>query len=101
MTKSVFSKIFLSLLLILSAVFPYMAQADAAEPITVADAIANNTGTATVKGYIVGTANSGTSYDQEAPFTSATNVGWQIHRMKQTRRRFCQSSCHRALSVQE
>ncbi|SDH88098.1 hypothetical protein SAMN04487975_10937 [Planococcus glaciei] len=75
MTKSVFSKIFLSLLLILSAVFPYMAQADAAEPITVADAIANNTGTATVKGYIVGAAVSGTNYDQEVPFTIATNVG--------------------------
>lgn len=75
MTKSSFSKIFLSLLLALSAVLPFMATADAAEPITVAEAIANNTGTATVKGYIVGTANSGTSYDQEAPFTSATNLG--------------------------
>ncbi|MDN7244710.1 DUF6359 domain-containing protein [Planococcus shenhongbingii] len=75
MTKSVFSKIFLSLLLALSAVFPYMVTAQAAESITVAEAIANNSGTATVKGFIVGTANSGTSYDQEAPFTAATNVG--------------------------
>lgn len=75
LTKSSFSKIFLSLLLALSAVLPFMATANAADPITVADAIANNTGTATVKGYIVGVANSGTSYDQEAPFTAATNVG--------------------------
>ncbi|RAZ69567.1 DUF6359 domain-containing protein [Planococcus maitriensis] len=75
MTKSAFSKIFLSLLLALSAALPYMATADAAETISVAEAIENNTGTATVKGFIVGTANSGTSYDQEAPFTAATNVG--------------------------
>lgn len=75
MTKSAFSKIFLSLLLALSAALPYMATAEAAETISVAEAIENNTGTATVKGFIVGTANSGTSYDQEAPFTVATNLG--------------------------
>nr|WP_316046849.1 DUF6359 domain-containing protein [Planococcus glaciei] len=75
MSKNVFTKIFLSLLLALSAVLPTMATANAAEPITVAEAIANNSGTATVKGYIVGTANSGTSYDLEAPFASATNLG--------------------------
>lgn len=74
MTKSSFSKIFLSLLLALSAVLPFVATADAAEPITVAEAIANNTGTATVKGYIVGTVVSGGNYDQEAPFTAATNL---------------------------
>lgn len=51
------------------------ATVDAAEPITVSEAIKNNTGTATVKGFIVGTAISGTSYDQEAPFTAATNLG--------------------------
>ena len=28
-----------------------------------------------MKGFIVGTASSGTNYDQEAPFTVATNVG--------------------------
>lgn len=75
MTKSAFSKIFLSLLLALSAALPYMATADAAETISVAEAIENNTGTATVKGFIVGTASSKTSYDQEAPFAVASNLG--------------------------
>lgn len=75
MTKSAFSKIFLSLLLALSAALPYMATAEAAETISVAEAIENNTGTATVKGFIVGVAISGTNYDQESPFTGATNIG--------------------------
>ena len=43
--------------------------------LTVAEAIANNAGKATVQGYIVGTASSGTNYDQVAPFTVATNLG--------------------------
>lgn len=43
--------------------------------ITVAEAIANNTGIATVQGYIVGTAKSGSSYDQVVPFEIATNLG--------------------------
>ncbi len=47
----------------------------AAEVISVADAISNNSGDATIEGYIIGTANSGTSYDQEAPFSSHTNLG--------------------------
>lgn len=75
MTKNSFSKIFLSFILVLSAALPYMATADAAEPITVAEAIANNSGTATVNGYIVGTATSGPNYDQEPPFTVASNLG--------------------------
>ncbi|ANU18002.1 endonuclease [Planococcus maritimus] len=75
MAKSAFSKIFLSLLLALSAVLPYAATADAAETISVAQAIENNTGTATVRGFIVGTASSKSSYDQEAPFTTASNLG--------------------------
>ncbi|WP_394121329.1 DUF6359 domain-containing protein [Planococcus donghaensis] len=76
LTRNTFMKILLSLVLALSAMLPYLATpANAAEPITVADAIANNTGAATVKGFIVGTASSGTSYDQEAPFTMATNLG--------------------------
>ncbi|TQR20372.1 DUF6359 domain-containing protein [Psychrobacillus vulpis] len=72
-----FSKIALSLILVLSMFVPFIAapKAQATEPISVADAIANNTGTATVQGFIVGTASSGTSYDQEAPFTVATNIG--------------------------
>lgn len=71
------SKIIFSLLLVLSTVIPFISSAEvkAEEPITVTEAIANNSGSATVKGFIVGTASSGTSYDQEAPFTSATNVG--------------------------
>lgn len=75
MTKSAFSKIFLSLLLALSAALPYMATAEAAETISVAEAIENNTGTATVKGFIVGTANSSSSYVQNPPFTKNTNIG--------------------------
>ena len=76
LTKSSIGKLFLSFLLVISAVLPYAAtQAAAADTITVADAIANNAGAATVKGFIVGTATSGTSYVQEAPFTSATNIG--------------------------
>ncbi|RNF38256.1 endonuclease [Planococcus salinus] len=74
MTKSAFSKVFLSFLLAISAALPYVATADAAEPITVAEAIANNSGDATVHGYIVGTVISGGNYDQEAPFDSATNL---------------------------
>ncbi|WP_233786145.1 DUF6359 domain-containing protein [Planococcus halotolerans] len=77
MTKSSFGKLFLSFLLVISAVLPYAAtQADAAEEaISVAEAIANNSGTATVKGFIVGTAISGYSYDQEAPFDKNSNIG--------------------------
>ena len=61
----------------MSSIAPFITSSNvqAAEPITVAEAIANNSGAATVKGFIVGTASSGTSYDQEAPFTTATNVG--------------------------
>lgn len=72
-----FSKIIFSLLLVLSTVIPFISSSEvqAADSITVAEAIANNSGAATVKGFIVGTASSGTNYDQEAPFTAATNVG--------------------------
>ncbi|ANU27520.1 endonuclease [Planococcus versutus] len=76
MTKHALSKILLSFVLVLSVALPYLATtASAAEPITVAEAIANNTGKATVKGFVVGTATSGTNYDQEAPFASSTNLG--------------------------
>ena len=75
--RNAFSKAALSLILILSTVLPFIfaPNVKAAEPITVAEAIANNSGSATVKGYIVGTAISGTKYDQEAPFTANTNLG--------------------------
>ncbi|MFD1779585.1 5'-nucleotidase C-terminal domain-containing protein [Fredinandcohnia salidurans] len=54
------------------------ATAEQTSYITVADAIANNAGKATVQGYIVGTAISGTNYDQVPPFdsnNSNTNLG--------------------------
>lgn len=76
MSKSSISKLFLSFILVISAILPYTAtQAEAADTITVAEAIANNSGNATVKGFIVGVAISGTNYDLEAPFTGATNIG--------------------------
>ncbi|WP_407271237.1 DUF6359 domain-containing protein [Radiobacillus sp. PE A8.2] len=43
--------------------------------ISVADAIANNAGEATVRGYIVGTVTSSSNFDLEAPFDRATNLG--------------------------
>lgn len=62
--------------MLIGMVLPYRAQA--AEPITVAQAIANNTGTATVAGYIVGYTTGGGSgkatYDFEAPFKDDTNI---------------------------
>ena len=75
MSRNRFTKIFLSLLLALSAILPYAATTNAAETVSVAQAIANNTGNATVKGFIVGTATSGTNYDLVAPFTVTTNIG--------------------------
>ncbi|MDV5703307.1 DUF6359 domain-containing protein, partial [Acinetobacter baumannii] len=62
--------------MLISMVLPYRAQA--AEPITVAEAIANNTGTATVMGYIVAHTSGGSggkaSYDFEAPFGNDFNL---------------------------
>ncbi|MCJ1908246.1 S-layer homology domain-containing protein [Planococcus ruber] len=75
MSKNAWIKLFLSLILVLSAALPYMATAKAAEPITVAEAIANNTGTQTVKGYIVGTTATGPKFNQVAPFTVPSNLG--------------------------
>ncbi|EPD52360.1 hypothetical protein HMPREF1210_01713 [Paenisporosarcina sp. HGH0030] len=74
--RHTFSKILLAFLLVISMVGPFITapSAQAAEPITVADAIANNTGTATVHGYIVGYMNSTTSVDLTAPFPADTNV---------------------------
>jgi 2',3'-cyclic-nucleotide 2'-phosphodiesterase (5'-nucleotidase family) len=63
------------LVMLIGMVLPYRAQA--AETITVAQAIANNTGPATVAGYIVGYTISGSNgnatYDFEAPFAADTN----------------------------
>jgi 2',3'-cyclic-nucleotide 2'-phosphodiesterase (5'-nucleotidase family) len=61
--------------MLISLVLPYQAQA--AETITVGQAIANNTGSATVAGYIVGYTTSGSggkaTYDFEAPFRDDFN----------------------------
>ncbi len=61
--------------MLIGLVLPYRPQA--ADTITVAQAIANNTGTATVTGYIVGYTISGSggraTYDFEAPFAADTN----------------------------
>lgn len=52
--------------MLISLVVP--SQAQAAETITVAEAIANNSGTATVEGYIVGHTKGNKNYNFEAPF---------------------------------
>lgn len=72
-----YNKVIVSFILVVSMFVPFIIETNvqAAEPISVSEAITNNTGTATVQGYIVGIANSGSSYDQEAPFTVATNIG--------------------------
>lgn len=61
--------------MLFSLALPY--RAHAAEPITVAQAIANNSGTATVAGYIVGYTVNGSggkaTYDFEADFAADTN----------------------------
>ena len=62
----------------LSTILPYGAVAKAEEFLSVAEAIANNSGKGkTVKGYIVGVALSGTKYEQTGPFTKEmnTNIG--------------------------
>ncbi len=59
--------------MIFSLLTPFSTKADTV--LTVAEAIANNTGTATVEGYIVGTTNSGPSYNTTGPFDGqATNI---------------------------
>jgi len=73
----IYNKVIISFILVVSMFVPFIIAPSvmAAEPISVTEAIINNSGTATVHGYIVGTANSGASYNQEAPFTVATNIG--------------------------
>jgi 2',3'-cyclic-nucleotide 2'-phosphodiesterase (5'-nucleotidase family) len=60
------------IVMLISMVLPYRAQA--AEPITVAEAIANNTGTATVVGYIVGHTVGTKNYKFEGPFGNDHNL---------------------------
>lgn len=63
------------LVMLIGMILPYRAQA--AESITVAQAIENNMGTATVAGYIIGYTTGGSggkaTYDFEAPFGADTN----------------------------
>jgi uncharacterized protein len=63
--------------MVISLILP-MQQASAADVITVSEAIANNTGTATVEGYIVGIVSSGNNgnitCDYEAPFNTEYNL---------------------------
>ncbi|MBT2687442.1 chitobiase/beta-hexosaminidase C-terminal domain-containing protein [Bacillus sp. ISL-47] len=59
--------------LILSLFAPF-SSAYADGTITVGEAIANNSGTATVEGYIVGTTKGTNSYQHEGPFSPATNI---------------------------
>jgi predicted extracellular nuclease len=63
---------FLVFLLLLSFIPAVTPKADG--PITVTEAIANNTGNATVEGYIVAHTTGNNSYDFEAPFSSDFNI---------------------------
>lgn len=67
-------KFLLIFMLMLSTLLPYAPAAKAAS-ITVADAIVSNTGIATVEGYIVGYALSGSSYTKEPDKYKNTNIG--------------------------
>jgi uncharacterized protein len=64
--------------LIFSLITPFQNVSKAVETITVAEAIANNSGAATVEGYIVGTVNTGSgasiTYKHTGPFTTDSNL---------------------------
>ncbi|AYC28857.1 DUF6359 domain-containing protein [Paenisporosarcina cavernae] len=64
--------VFAVLLLVLSMALPF--QANAEGELTVAEAIANNDGTATVQGYIVGQVTSTNNVKQDGNYTADTNV---------------------------
>lgn len=59
--------------MVISLILP-MQQASAADVITVSEAIANNSGTATVEGYIVGIVKAKNSIQHEGPFSTDTNI---------------------------
>ncbi|WP_071460695.1 5'-nucleotidase C-terminal domain-containing protein [Bacillus massilinigeriensis] len=61
------------LVVLMNCFLPFTPSAAAAEPITVAQAIANNNGNATVKGYIVAYTTSGPTYKFSQPFNEDTN----------------------------
>lgn len=62
------------LAMVISLILPLQQKAAAAEAITVSHAIANNSGTATVEGYIVGIVKATNSFQHEGPFTTDTNI---------------------------
>lgn len=59
--------------MVISLILP-MQQASAADVISVSEAIANNSGTATVEGYIVGIVKAKNSIQHEGPFSTDTNI---------------------------
>ena len=67
-------KLLLSFVLVISLFAPFVSKAETTEILTVAEAIANNSGTATVEGYIVGHTTGTNSYDREAPFGNDYNL---------------------------
>ncbi|WP_052307755.1 DUF6359 domain-containing protein [Bacillus timonensis] len=75
-TARSFISLLAAIAIILSSFTPMLTSTVQAEEnvITVAEAIANNSGSATVEGYVVGYANGVKSYDFEAPFRDDTNL---------------------------
>ncbi|MCP3760817.1 DUF6359 domain-containing protein [Domibacillus sp. A3M-37] len=67
-------QVLFALVLVIGALLPFQTLASAAS-ITVAEAIASNTGTATVEGYIVGFALSGSNYTTDPERYKNTNIG--------------------------
>ncbi|WP_370221689.1 DUF6359 domain-containing protein [Cytobacillus sp.] len=65
---------FISVFALILSLFSPFATAGAEEVKSVAEAIANNNGTATVEGYIVGTTANGPKYTHNAPFAVETNL---------------------------
>ncbi|WP_080843911.1 chitobiase/beta-hexosaminidase C-terminal domain-containing protein [Cytobacillus gottheilii] len=68
-----FTSLIMAFVMIISLLAPYQ-QVEAEEIISVTDAIANNSGSATVEGYIIGTVTNGPTYKHEGPFTVTTNL---------------------------
>ena len=74
-SRKTFTNLLLIFTLILSMIAPINASVKAADYITVAEAIANNSGKAAVRGYIVGFAISGSSYTKDPSKYTDTNFG--------------------------
>lgn len=65
---------FMSIFALILSLFSPFAAASAEEVKSVAEAIADNNGTATVEGYIVGTTANGPKYTHTGPFSVNTNL---------------------------